>query len=100
MFLSDGDVRELTALRRKLHQRPELSGEEVETAHTVACALASSGPDQSSPVSAGMASLRSMRVLRPGPTVMFRAELDGLPIEEMGDCPIARSAGEGPCLRP
>ena len=87
MFLSDGDLRELTALRRTLHQRPELSGEEVETAHTVACALASSGPDQVITGLGGHGVAAVYDGAAAGPTVMFRAELDGLPIEELGDLP-------------
>lgn len=46
MFLTNQDVIELTAWRRKLHAMPELSGAEVETAREVAAFLAATGADR------------------------------------------------------
>ncbi|SMF71380.1 amidohydrolase [Xaviernesmea oryzae] len=84
MFLSNQDVIELTAWRRKLHAMPEVSGEEIATAAEVQGFLADTGPDR---VISGLGGTGIAVVYdsgAPGPTVMFRAELDALPIEETG----------------
>ncbi|MBZ0163601.1 MAG: amidohydrolase [Notoacmeibacter sp.] len=87
MFLTNQDVIELTGWRRKLHSMPELSGEEVETAGEVRRALAATKPDAlvEGLGGHGLAAVYAGR--EPGPTVMFRAELDGLAIEEISDLP-------------
>ncbi|MFO1046794.1 MAG: amidohydrolase [Geminicoccaceae bacterium] len=87
MPLSAQDLSELTGWRRELHRWPELSGQEVETARRVEAALAASGPDRivTKLGGHGVAALYDGRA--PGPTVMLRAELDGLPIDEIGDVP-------------
>lgn len=87
MFLDDGDLVELTALRRALHRLPELSGEEAETARTVARALADAGADRIVTGLGGHGVAAVYEAAAAGPTVMLRAELDGLPIEELGDLP-------------
>ena len=46
MFLSERDLIELTEWRHQLHRRPELSGEEAETARKVEAALAATGADR------------------------------------------------------
>ncbi|MFB9951818.1 amidohydrolase [Rhizobium puerariae] len=84
MFLSNQDVIELTAWRRKLHAMPEISGEEVATAEEVLGFLGETGPDR---VVSGLGGTGVAVVYdsgAPGPAVMFRAELDALPIEEVG----------------
>ena len=43
-MLSNSDLVELIAFRRDLHRRPEISGEEVETAKTVVAALRDLSP--------------------------------------------------------
>ena len=43
--LSNSDVVELTAWRRRLHTMPDVSGEEVETAREVVRFLSETGPD-------------------------------------------------------
>lgn len=87
MFLSDGDLLELTALRRALHALPERSGEEAGTARTVAHALSVTGADRIVTGLGGHGVAAVYGGAAAGPTVMFRAELDGLPIEELGDLP-------------
>ncbi|MGK6312095.1 amidohydrolase [Neorhizobium sp. DT-125] len=84
MFLSNQDVIELTAWRRKLHAMPEISGEEAATAAEVQGFLADTRPDRvvSGLGGTGLAVVYDSGV--PGRTVMFRAELDALPIEETG----------------
>ena len=85
--LSDDDIAELTAWRRDLHRQPELSGEEVQTAATVAAMLRATAPDRivTGLGGHGVAALYDSGV--PGPRVLFRSELDGLPIEDLGEVP-------------
>lgn len=94
MLLTNEDMVELAAWRRKLHRMPELSGEERETAREVHAALSPTRPDRvlTGLGGHGVAAIYEGRAA--GPTVMFRAELDGLPIEEISDIP-HRSAVPG-----
>jgi metal-dependent amidase/aminoacylase/carboxypeptidase family protein len=87
MFLTDVDIAELVAWRRALHREPELSGREAATARTVRRALEAAGADR---IVAGLGGHGVAAVFAgaaPGPTVMLRAELDGLPIEEISNVP-------------
>ncbi|AWM87408.1 amidohydrolase [Microvirga sp. 17 mud 1-3] len=87
MFLTNQDVIELTAWRRRLHQMPELSGEEAATAREVEAFLASAGADRIVTGLGGHGVAAIYEGREPGPSVMIRAELDGLPIEEIADIP-------------
>lgn len=82
MFLTNADIAELTAWRRHLHTMPEISGEEAATAAEVRGFVAATGPDRllTGLGGHGVAAVYDSGV--PGPTVMFRAELDALPIQE------------------
>ncbi|MCQ8783825.1 amidohydrolase [Mangrovibrevibacter kandeliae] len=74
----------LTAWRRSLHARPDLSGAEGATAAAVVERLSATTPDR---ILTGLGGHGVAAVYdgdEPGPTVMIRAELDGLPIEETG----------------
>lgn len=82
-MLTNADLVELTALRHALHRRPEVSGEERETAATIAAALAPLHPDQVLTGLGGHGVAAVFAAAAPGPTVMFRAELDALPIMEL-----------------
>lgn len=86
-MLTNLDLTELTAFRRDLHRRPELSGQEIETAGTIAAALAELSPTRilTKLGGHGVAAIFDSGI--DGPTVLFRAELDGLPIEEQNDIP-------------
>ena len=94
MTLTNADIVDLMELRRRLHSRPELSGEERETARAVAAALAPTAPDHVLTGLGGTGVAAVFEGAEPGPTVMFRAELDALPIEELSDAP-HRSAFPG-----
>lgn len=94
MFLTNQDVIELTAWRRRLHSMPELSGEEARTAREVETFLASTGADRIVTGLGGHGVAGIYEGREPGPSVMIRAELDGLPIEEISDIP-HRSATPG-----
>ena len=83
MFLSDQDVLDITAWRRKLHAMPEVSGDEHRTAAEVASLLAATEPDELVSGLGGTGIAAVYQGNGPGPTVMFRAELDALPIEEI-----------------
>lgn len=87
MFLTNHDVIDLTAWRRALHSAPEISGEEIETARRVQAFLQSAGADQIIAGLGGHGVAGIFQGREPGPTVMFRAELDALPIEELSDAP-------------
>ncbi|MBM3751395.1 MAG: amidohydrolase [Acidimicrobiia bacterium] len=77
--------------RRHLHQHPELSNREVETAKFVADKLRSFGLEPQT----GVARHGVVAVLTgglPGPTVALRADMDGLPVREETDLPFASKA--------
>lgn len=84
-MLTNLDLTELTEFRRDLHRHPELSGEEVETAKTIVAALQTLNPARilTGLGGHGVAAVFDSGV--DGPTVLFRAELDALPIEEIND---------------
>jgi len=91
--LSD-DVRalqaEMTALRRELHQHPELAYAETRTAARVAALLEAAGLEVRTGVG-GTGVIASLRGGR-GPAVLLRADMDALPIQEDSKAPYASLA--------
>lgn len=83
MTLTNQDVVELTAWRRKLHRHPEISNQEAVTAREVVSFLADTQPDRVLTGLGGHGVAAIYDSGRAGPTVMFRSELDALPIEEL-----------------
>ena len=84
---------EVIALRRHLHQYPELSGEEYATSETVQEKLTERGI----PFTAGYAGTGVLGIVegdRLGKTVALRADMDALPIQEENDISFA-SKNEG-----
>ena len=81
-MLTNSDLVELTDFRRALHRRPELSGAEAETAKTVVAALKPMCPARILTGLGGHGVAAIFDSGKDGPTVLFRAELDALPIEE------------------
>jgi amidohydrolase len=82
---------ELIEWRRHLHQNPELSNREVETAKYVVERLRSFGLEPQT----GIARTGVVAVLkggRPGPVVALRADMDGLPVREEVAVPFASKA--------
>jgi len=73
-------VDELVAVYRDFHQHPELSLHETETAARLAQEWKSAGFD----VTSGVGDTGVVAVLKngPGPTLMLRTDLDGLPVTE------------------
>ncbi len=95
-MLSNSDLVELTELRRELHRHPELSGEEVETAKTIVKELAPLSPTKVITDLGGHGVAAVFDSGKEGPTVLFRAELDALPIQEKSDNPWASQvSGKG-----
>lgn len=82
---TEEDLRELTAFRHDLHRNPELPGEERETARRVCEMLAPTRPDHVLTGLGGHGVAAIFDSGAPGPTIMFRAELDALPIQELGE---------------
>lgn len=87
MFLTNSDMVELIELRHALHRKPEVSGEERETARTIIGFLAPSAPDRVVTGIGGHGVAAIYEGSEPGPTVLVRAELDALPIEELSGVP-------------
>lgn len=85
MNLTNSEIVELTAFRHELHQHPEVSGEEVETAQRVAARLDRIGADEIVTGLGGHGVAAIFDGAEEGPTVLLRAELDGLPIEETAE---------------
>lgn len=79
---------DVVAYRRHVHENPELSNRETQTAAYVAEHLAGLGIE----VRTGVARTGVVGVLtggRPGPTVALRADMDALPVTERVDLPFA-----------
>ncbi len=87
MFLSDSDTAEVIAFRHELHERPELSGEERDTARAVCAFLERTHPDRMIGNLGGHGLAVIYEGAAPGPCLMFRAELDALPIDELSAIP-------------
>lgn len=96
MTLTNADTAELIALRRDLHRFPDVSRDEGATAARILAALGPLSPDNVVTGLGGHGVAAVFQGAAPGPTVMFRAELDGLPIPEEGDLPHRSTiAGKG-----
>lgn len=83
---------ELIQLRRDFHQHPELGFEEFRTAERVADYLKSCGLEPKRMTKTGVVSV--LQGQEPGRTLLLRADMDALPIQEENDLPY-RSAHMG-----
>ena len=89
--LSDELSAQVIEWRRDFHRNPELSNREFRTAGIIAEHLAALGME----VSTGVAHTGVVGVLRgsrPGPVVLLRADMDGLPVPERNDLPFRSTA--------
>lgn len=77
-------IAELTELRRSLHRAPEISGEEKTTARRMVDWLRGCGADEIIEGLGGHGVAGIFDSGAPGPALLFRCELDGLPIHETG----------------
>jgi amidohydrolase len=86
----DSELPDLEALYKDVHSHPELSMQETRTAGLAADRLRAAGYD----VTTGVGKTGVVGVLRngDGPTVMLRADMDALPVEEATGLPYASRA--------
>jgi amidohydrolase len=84
----------LAETRRALHRHPELSGKEHRSAELVAERSAGLGFTIRTGVG-GTGVVADLDSGRPGPTLMLRADMDALPIQERGDGRVATSETAG-----
>ena len=81
--------------RRDLHMHPELGLQEVRTSNLIADLLTKFGLDVQRNF-AGTAVLGTLHTNKPGKTVVLRADMDALPIQDAKDVPY-RSQISGVC---
>ncbi len=89
--LVQGELPQVTAWRRDIHQHPELSNREARTSALVAAQLKKLGLD----VRTGIAHTGVVGILKggkPGPKLAIRADMDALPVTEEVDLPFASKA--------
>ncbi|MBB4659730.1 amidohydrolase [Parvularcula dongshanensis] len=86
----EGDYDYLEALYKDLHRNPELSFQEKETSKRLARELKKAGYD----VTTGVGGTGVVAVMKngEGPTVLVRADMDGLPVKEETGLPYASEA--------
>ncbi|WP_445721682.1 amidohydrolase [Flavobacterium sp.] len=76
-------MKELIQFRQELHQHPEVSGEEKETAKRVLAFLSNYPPSEIITNLGGEGILAIYRGKQEGKSILFRCELDALPIQEI-----------------
>lgn len=84
---------EVLAVRRDLHRHPELAFHEQRTADILARRCAELGFDVRTDVGGGL--IADLAGAADGPTLMLRADMDALPIEERDDGRSVRSSRPG-----
>ena len=84
----------VTAVRQQIHQHPELSFQEKETAAFVAAELRALGLEPAEGFGGSYGVVATLEGGRPGPTLALRADMDALPVEELNDLPF-RSQNPG-----
>jgi len=90
-MLTDQQIDELKNIRHKLHASPEIAGEEKNTAAYIKEKLQSTEPDKIIDNIGGYGLIAIYESKNPGKgsSLMIRAEMDGLAIEEQNDLPYA-----------
>jgi amidohydrolase len=73
----------LILLRKELHKNPEVSGKEWETSKRIITFLEKQAPDEIITEIGGAGIIAIYKGKKTGKTVLFRCELDALPIEEI-----------------
>ena len=76
-------MKELIQLRKEIHQHPEVSGNEAKTAQRILAFLSKYKPDKIRTNLGGNGVLAIYRGKREGKSILFRCELDALPIQEI-----------------
>jgi amidohydrolase len=85
---------DVVSTRRALHRHPELSHREVMTAERAATACEALGFEVRQGIG-GTGVVADLDGGRSGPTLMLRADMDALPVQERGDHRVVRSEVEG-----
>ena len=80
---------DIIAMRRAIHEYPEISNEEERTAAYMAKMLRSFGVDVQEHVADSYAVIGTLEGIRPGPTIALRADMDALSITEQTGLPFA-----------
>ncbi len=83
MVLDEVEIQDLTAIRHKLHQIAEVSEMEMHTAAYIRSELEKLEPDELITELGGYGLLAVYNGKEAGKTILFRAELDALPILEL-----------------
>lgn len=83
------DITKLIELRKELHAQPEISGQESNTSRRIAEFLSTCHPDETISGLGGFGVLATWNSGADGPWILFRCELDALPIKETNDIPHA-----------
>ena len=89
MMIPASLFQQLRTIRHHLHAHPELSGQEYETAAYVANYLEKCQPSRLLKGLGGTGVVATFDSKQKGPHLLFRAELDALPIAETNPLPIA-----------
>ena len=76
-------MEELTQLRQALHKHPEVSGNETKTAQRILDFLSNYAPDELITNLGGEGILAIYKGKEKGKSILFRCELDALPIQEI-----------------
>ena len=85
--LAEAQREYVVAARRRIHQHPELSFQERETAAFVAGELRACGLEPREGFGGGYGVVADLVGGRPGPTLALRADMDALPVQEENDLP-------------
>jgi amidohydrolase len=82
-LLNAGQIKDIIALRKWLHRNPELSGNEKNTSRKLEEFLLKTNPDKLIPGIGGYGIAAVYHFSDDGPTIMLRADMDALPMEEV-----------------
>lgn len=88
------DLQDFINLRKTLHRYPELSKHEFETSRRISEFIQQFNPDEEIPV-AGTGKMFVFEGAEAGETIVFRCELDALPIQERSPNLAYRSSTDG-----
>jgi amidohydrolase len=79
------NIKKLTGLRQEIHKNPELSDHEEQTAERIREYISQFKPDDTILEIGGYGMAFIFDSRKTGPTLMFRCELDALPIDEINN---------------
>jgi len=80
-------AKDVIAIRRDLHRHPEQGFKEHRTAGIIRAKLKAAGVEHRAMAGTGTVAL--VRGAKPGPTILYRADMDALPLLELNRVPYA-----------